>query len=182
MNRKLSQADRQTIRQLFGTHTHEEIAEAFGVSTRTIDREAAWARSHTVTIRTIPILAGGHIVSVSAGSDVDPEDLRRIREDAEQVIAQFDTDQFRQELRDIEAEGRRIIAEIEAAEIDPRESRLSRDVPAVGIAIPPQAVASQGAFTAVYGRVALFRCFQSRSGHGSDISHRHDLRRTPLQR
>ena len=177
MNRKLSAEDRKAIRKLFGSLTHEEIAEAFGVSTRTIDREAAWLRAHTVTIRTIPIMAGGRIVSVSAGASVDPGELRQICEDAERMIAQFDTPEFREELRKIEEEGNRIIEEMEPVEIALRESRISNDVRSVGIPIPPETI---GVPTAVYGGLrqrGINPMFSEPKQCGSDISNRHDLRR-----
>lgn len=162
---------------MFGSLTHEEIAEAFGVSVRTIDRESAWARAHTVTIRTIPIMAGGHIVSVSGGASVDPGELRRICEDAERMIAEYDTEQFREELRKIEEEGNRILSEIEAVEIALRESRISNDVRSVGIPIPPETI---GVPTAVYGGLrqrGIIPIFSEPIQGRSDISNSHDLRR-----
>ena len=177
MNRKLSAEDRKAIRKLFGSLTHEEIAEAFGVSTRTIDREAAWLRAHTVTIRTIPIMAGGRIVSVSAGASVDPGELRQICEDAERMIAEYDTEQFREELRKIEEEGNRILSEIEAVEIALRESRISNDVRSVGIPIPPETVAVLRAVYVRFMTAGIIPMFSEPKQCGSDISNRHDLRR-----
>ncbi len=177
MNRKLSNEDRKAIRQLFGSLTHEEIAEAFGVSTRTIDRESAWARAHTVTIRTIPIMAGGHIVSVSGGAEIDPGELRQICEDAERMIAQFDTPEFLEELKRLEEEGNRIIEEMEPVEIALRESRLLDDVRSDGIPIPPETVA---VLRAVYGDLrqrGIIPIFSEPIQGRSDISNRHDLRR-----
>ena len=177
MNCKLSKEDRKAIRKLFGSLTHEEIAEAFGVSVRTIDRESAWARAHTVTIRTIPIMAGGRIVSVSGGASVDPGELRQICEDAERMIAQFDTPEFREELRKIEEEGNRIIEEMEPVEIGLRGWRVLDDVRSVGIPIPPETI---GVPTAVYGGLrqrGIIPMFSEPKQCGSNISNRHDLRR-----
>ena len=90
MNRKLTQDDRDRIRRMLDTATHEEIAEEFGVSTRTIDREAAYWEARTVTV-TFKAEGGRlELASVRVGSEVGPVDVDGIAEEAARAVSGLD--------------------------------------------------------------------------------------------
>lgn len=109
MNLKLTQADRRTIHDmLFHGHTHAEIAEAFHVCTRTIDREAAWWLDHTVTVRTVRIDGGFPKVTVRVGKalhDVDAEEVKAeaIREALAAGSSPMFSEDVEQAMKEIEA-------------------------------------------------------------------------------
>lgn len=118
MNQKLTEDDRRRIRDMLTDgEAREDIAEAFGVCKRTIDREAAWLRAHSITIRTIPMIAGGHITSMRVGEAVDMggDELRELTEEAERFAAQFETEEFKAEIAKLEAEAERFMKQLEAS-------------------------------------------------------------------
>ena len=123
---------------------HEDIAKNFSVCTRTIDREAAWLRAHSITIRTVPMIAGGCITSMRVGEAVDmgADELRELSEEAERMIAQFDTEEFKAEMAKIEEEAGRVMEEFKALKIDLRGCTETNERGARGIGIPPGPSAS----------------------------------------
>ena len=118
MNCKLTQADREQIRSMLGSWTHEEIARRFGVCTRTVDREAAWLEAHSVTFRKASLLSGGHITGIRIGEAVQVTDaeLQRMREDADRMFDYMQSEEFKREMAAIEAEADRFIAQADTEE------------------------------------------------------------------
>ena len=144
----------------------EDIAEAFGVCKRTIDREAAWLRAHSVTIRTIPMIAGGSITSVRIGeaADIGADELRELTEEADRFAAQFETEEFKAEIAKLEAEAERFMKQLEASQIDLRGCTETRERRAGGIPAPPGPFASLWAsmgrgraYNRVFGFFGIFR-------------------------
>lgn len=150
MNQKLTEDDRRRIRDMLTDgEAREDIAEAFGVCKRTIDREAAWLRAHSVTVRTIPMIAGGSITSVRIGEAVDigADELRELTEEADRLAAQFETEEFKAEIAKLEAEAERFMKQLEASQIDLRGCTETRERRAGGIPAPPGPSASLRAST-----------------------------------
>ena len=83
MNRKLDDMDRDIIHEMLSEgKSHKEIAEAFRVSERTIDREAAKWKASQIVIRT-KLLADGQVwQSVEIGEAVEDVDMDRLEESA----------------------------------------------------------------------------------------------------
>ena len=141
----------------------EDIAKRFSVCTRTIDREAAWLRAHSITIRTVPMIAGGCITSMRVGEAVDMggDELRELREEAERMAASFDTEEFRAEMARIEAEAERVIKEFEAFQIDLRGCTETDERDVRGIGISPGPYVSLWASTGEDGPIMGFRDFSA---------------------
>lgn len=171
MNRKLTEEDREEIHSMLRMgDTHEDIARRFDVCKRTIDREAEWLRAHSVTVRTIPMIAGGSITSITIGEAIEtnPDMLRELTEEADRLAAQFETEEFKAEMARIEAEAERIMKELEAAYIDFRGWPTIDERRAGGIPAPPGPSASLRASTGrgrEHGGVfRIFRTFPTRLG------------------
>ena len=167
MNCKLTEDDRRRIRDMLTDgEAREDIAEAFGVSKRTIDREAAWLRAHSVTIRTIPMIAGGHITSMRVGeaADMGGDELRELTEEADRFAAQFETEEFKAEIAKLEAEAERFMKQLGASQIGLRGWPTINERRAGGIPAPPGPFASlrasMGRGRAHNGVFGFFRIFR----------------------
>lgn len=109
MNAKLTLDDREIIRNMLRKgRTHLDIARAFGVSTRTIDREAARMAANTVTVRVSRGLGDPETVVVT-GKDVQDVDVDGIVAEAEALMEELEAMDF----SDMIAEAERMAAEIE---------------------------------------------------------------------
>ena len=126
MNVKLTLDDREIIRNMLRKgRTHPDIARAFGVSTRTIDREAARMAANTVTVRVSRGLGDPETVVV-AGKDVQDVDMDGIVAEAEALMEELEAMDF----SDMIAEAERMAAEIEA--MDASDLLDVRGLPAEG--------------------------------------------------
>lgn len=94
MNRKLTQADRDAIHRMLGSRTHAELAELFHVSTRTIDREAAWYDAHVVTVRARAVDGMPMPTIVTVGDAVGPFDMGELLAEVGRVVSELEGMEF----------------------------------------------------------------------------------------
>ena len=94
MNRKLTQADRDAIHRMLGSRTHAELAELFHVSTRTIDREAAWYGEHVVTVRARAVGGVPTATIVTVGEAVGPFDMGELMAEVGRVVSELEGMEF----------------------------------------------------------------------------------------
>ena len=103
---KLSEGDRRKIRGLlWDGEPREDIAQTFGVCTRTIDREAAYWEAHTVTVS-----AKGGAACVRVGEAIQG-DSNEIAAEAQRIASELMTSELMDQVREAEAEAQRIASE-----------------------------------------------------------------------